>query len=164
MVCNSLYVHSLVNTDYDGNALLRKAISPVEGIMYHMITFVSIALIINIIAVIAIIFGIILLGNKLDVIERNVCNTHSIILRFKNTNEDMINRYNTDLKSIKNRLSVLAKVSSIALSKVSTIKETVNNTKTKNEAKNSCTNILVKHKSHKKSNANVKLNIAKNDR
>lgn len=30
MVCNGLYVHSLINTDYNRNALLRKAEFPVE--------------------------------------------------------------------------------------------------------------------------------------
>ena len=31
MVCNGLYVHNFVNTDYNRNALLRKAEFPVEG-------------------------------------------------------------------------------------------------------------------------------------
>lgn len=131
--------------------------------LYHMITFIAIALIVNIIAVIAIIFGIVLLGNKYDIIERNVCNTHNVLFRIENTTKDMISKYNAELKSIENRLSVLEKFGDIALNKVQYIKEIVDDTKTKNEAKNSYTHIRVKHKSHKKPNANVKLNIAKND-
>lgn len=57
MVCNGLYVHSFANTDYNRNALLRKAESPVEGTLTNMIAIISFTL--NIIAIVAVMIFII---------------------------------------------------------------------------------------------------------
>lgn len=57
MVCNGLYVHSFANTDYNRNALLRKAESPVEGTLTNMIAIVSFTL--NIIAIVAVMIFIV---------------------------------------------------------------------------------------------------------
>lgn len=57
MVCNGLYVHSFINTDYNINALLRKAEFPVEGTLTNMIAIVSFTL--NIIAIVAIMIFIV---------------------------------------------------------------------------------------------------------
>lgn len=57
MVCNGLYVHNFINTDYNRNALLRKAESPVEGTLTNMIAIVSFTL--NIIAIVAVMIFIV---------------------------------------------------------------------------------------------------------
>ena len=57
MVCNGLYVHSFINTDYNRNALLRKAEFPVEGTLTNMIVIVSFTL--NIIAIVAVMIFIV---------------------------------------------------------------------------------------------------------
>ena len=57
MVCNGLYVHSFINTDYNRNALLRKAEFPVEGTLTNMIAIVSFTL--NIIAIVAVMIFIV---------------------------------------------------------------------------------------------------------
>lgn len=57
MVCNGLYVHSFVNTDYNRNALLRKAGYPVERTFVDMIAIISFTL--NIIAIIAVMIFIV---------------------------------------------------------------------------------------------------------
>lgn len=57
MVCNGLYVHSFANTDYNRNALLRKAESPVEGTLTNMIAIISFTL--NIITIVAVMIFII---------------------------------------------------------------------------------------------------------
>lgn len=57
MVCNGLYVHNVVNTDCNRNALLRKAIFPVEEIIINMVALTT--FILNIIAIIAVIVFII---------------------------------------------------------------------------------------------------------
>lgn len=57
MVCNGLYVHNFANTDYNRDALLRKAESPVEGTLTNMIAIVSFTL--NIIAIVAVMIFII---------------------------------------------------------------------------------------------------------
>lgn len=57
MVCNGLYVHNIVNTDCNRNALLRKAISPRRGIVVNMIALTTFVL--NIIVIIAVIVFII---------------------------------------------------------------------------------------------------------
>ena len=57
MVCNGLYVHSFINTDYNRNALLRKAEFPVERTLTNMIAIVSFTL--NIIAVVAVMIFIV---------------------------------------------------------------------------------------------------------
>ena len=57
MVCNGLYIHNFVNTDYNRNALLRKAEFPVEGTLTNMIAIVSFTL--NIIAIVAVMIFIV---------------------------------------------------------------------------------------------------------
>lgn len=57
MVFNGLYVHSFANTDYNRDALLRKAESPVEGTLTNMIAIVSFTL--NIIAIVAVMIFIV---------------------------------------------------------------------------------------------------------
>ena len=57
MVCNGLYVHNFVNTDYNRNALLRKAEFPVEGTLTNMIAIISFTL--NIIAIVAVMIFIV---------------------------------------------------------------------------------------------------------
>lgn len=57
MVCNGLYIHSFINTDYNRNALLRKAEFPVEGTLTNMIAIVSFTL--NIIAIVAVMIFIV---------------------------------------------------------------------------------------------------------
>lgn len=57
MVCNGLYVHNFINTDYNRNALLRKAEFPVEGTLTNMIAIVSFTL--NIIAIVAVMIFIV---------------------------------------------------------------------------------------------------------
>lgn len=57
MVCNGLYIHNVVNIDYNRDALLRKAKSPVEGIIINMVALTI--FIFNIIAIIAVIVFII---------------------------------------------------------------------------------------------------------
>ena len=57
MVCNGLYVHSFINTDYNRNALLRKAEFPVERTLTNMIAIVSFTL--NIIAIVAVMIFIV---------------------------------------------------------------------------------------------------------
>lgn len=57
MVCNGLYIHNFVNTDYNRNALLRKAEFPVEETLTNMIAIVSFTL--NIIAIAAVMIFII---------------------------------------------------------------------------------------------------------
>lgn len=57
MVCNGLYVHNFVNTDYNRNALLRKAEFPVERTLTNMIAIVSFAL--NIIVIVAVMIFIV---------------------------------------------------------------------------------------------------------
>ena len=57
MVCNGLYIHSFINTDYNRNALLRKAEFPVERTLTNMIAIVSFTL--NIIAVVAVMIFIV---------------------------------------------------------------------------------------------------------
>ena len=57
MVCNGLYVHNFVTTDYNRNALLRKAESPVEGTLTNMIAIVSFTL--NIIVIVAVMIFIV---------------------------------------------------------------------------------------------------------
>ena len=57
MVCNGLYVHNFINTDYNRNALLRKAGFPVEGTLTNMIAIVSFTL--NIIVIVAVMIFIV---------------------------------------------------------------------------------------------------------
>ena len=57
MVCNGLYIHSFINTDYNRNALLRKAEFPVEETPTNMIAIVSFTL--NIIAIVAVMIFIV---------------------------------------------------------------------------------------------------------
>ena len=57
MVCNGLYVHNFINTDYNRNALLRKAEFPVEGTLTNMIAIVSFTL--NIIVIVAVMIFIV---------------------------------------------------------------------------------------------------------
>ena len=57
MVCNGLYVHSFINTDYNRNALLRKAEFPVEGTLTNMIAIVYFTL--NIIVIVAVMIFIV---------------------------------------------------------------------------------------------------------
>lgn len=57
MVCNGLYVHNFANTDYNRDALLRKAESPVEGTLTNMIAIVYFTL--NIIVIVAVMIFII---------------------------------------------------------------------------------------------------------
>lgn len=57
MVCNGLYVHNFVNTDYNRNALLRKAEFPVEGTFTNMIAIVYFTL--NIIVIVAVMIFIV---------------------------------------------------------------------------------------------------------
>ena len=57
MVCNGLYVHNFINTDYNRNALLRKAEFPVEGTFTNMIAIVYFTL--NIIVIVAVMIFIV---------------------------------------------------------------------------------------------------------
>lgn len=57
MVCNGLYVHNFINTDYNRNALLRKAEFPVEGTLTNMIAIVYFTL--NIIVIVAVMIFIV---------------------------------------------------------------------------------------------------------
>ena len=57
MVCNGLYVHNFVNTDYNRNALLRKAEFPVEETLTNMIAIVYFTL--NIIVIVAVMIFIV---------------------------------------------------------------------------------------------------------
>lgn len=57
MVCNGLYVHSFINTDYNRNALLRKAEFPVERTLTNMIAIVYFTL--NIIVIVAVMIFIV---------------------------------------------------------------------------------------------------------
>lgn len=57
MVCNGLYIHNFANTDYNRNALLRKAKFPVEGTLTNMIAIISFTL--NIIVIVAVMIFIV---------------------------------------------------------------------------------------------------------
>lgn len=128
-----------------------------------MVIVVIVIAIINIIVLSAIIVSIKRLYGVLKTIRIDIGNLHGDLIIFKkNTNIDMIH-INGYLENIKNKLCILNTIYKCNLNRVYA-KDNKVNTKTKNEAKNSCIKVQMKHKSHKNPNDNVKLNIAKNDK
>lgn len=128
-----------------------------------MVIVVIVIAIINIIVLSAIIVSIKKLYDVLKTIRIDIGNLHGDLIIFKkNTNIDIIH-INSYLENIKNKLCILNTIYKRNLNRVYA-KDNMVDTKTKNEAKNSCTKVQMKHKSHKNPNANVKLNIAKNDK
>lgn len=103
MVCNGLYVHNVINIDYNRNALLRKAESPVEGTFVDMITIIS--FILNIIAITAVIIFIIHITKVhnriydiIDDMDRTIANI--------NTYLNIIKQNDDSLKEVHNKLNI----------------------------------------------------------
>lgn len=103
MVCNGLYVHNVVNIDYNRDALLRKAESPIEGTFVDMITIIS--FILNIIAITAVIIFIIYIAKVhnriydiIDDMDRTITNINAYI--------NTIIQNDDSLKEIHNKLNI----------------------------------------------------------
>lgn len=111
MVCNGLYVHSFANTDYNRDALLRKAESPVEGTLTNMIAIISFTL--NIIAIVAVMIFIIhtnKIHNRIyeiiDKMDRTIDDI-SIHLNIIKQNDDSIKKAHDKLNICTNGITEL---------------------------------------------------------
>lgn len=111
MVCNSLYVHNFINTDYNRNALLRKAEFPVEGTLTNMIAIVSFTL--NIIAIVAVMIFIVhtnKVHNRIyDIIDKmdRTIDDISIHLNIIKQNDDSIKKAHDKLNICINGITEL---------------------------------------------------------
>lgn len=111
MVCNGLYVHNFVNTDYNRNALLRKAESPVEGTLTNMIAIISFTL--NIIAIVAVMIFIVhtnKVHNRIyDIIDKmdRTIDDISIHLNIIKQNDDSIKKTHDKLNICINGITEL---------------------------------------------------------
>lgn len=111
MVCNGLYVHNFVNTDYNRNALLRKAESPVEGTLTNMIAIISFTL--NIIAIVAVMIFIVhtnKVHNRIyDIIDKmdRTIDDISIHLNIIKQNDDSIKKAHDKLNICINGITEL---------------------------------------------------------
>lgn len=111
MVCNGLYVHSFVNTDYNRNALLRKAESPVEGTLTNMIAIVYFTL--NIIVIVAVMIFIVYTNKVhnriyeiIDKMDRTIDDI-SIHLNIVKQNDDSIKKAHDKLNICINGITEL---------------------------------------------------------
>ena len=111
MVCNGLYVHNFINTDYNRNALLRKAKFPVEGTLTNMIAIVSFTL--NIIAIVAVMIFIIhtnKVHNRIyEIIDKmdKTIDDISIHLNIIKQNDDSIKKVHDKLNTCINGITEL---------------------------------------------------------
>lgn len=172
MVYNGLYVHSLINTDYNRNALLRKAKSPVEGTFVDMITIISFTL--NIIAIIAVMIFIIHIAkvhnrihNIIDDMDRTIADMSAHL--------NIIKQNDDSLKEVHNKLNICTNGITEIISKlrytnknidkiISTVVERIADYNKTNEAKFSLLIERLNNTSTNKNKENVKLKTAKTKR
>lgn len=172
MVCNGLYVHSFVNTDYNRDALLRKAGYPVEGYFTNMVAIVYFTF--NIVAIIAIMIFII---NTIKIHNR----IYKIIDKMNRTIDDIsihlniIKQNDNSLKKAHDKLNICTNGIAELMSKikytnktvdkiVSTIIERIANYNKMNEAKFSLLIEQLNNISTNKNKENVKPKTAKTKR
>ena len=172
MVCNGLYVHNFVNTDYNRNALLRKAEFPVEGTLTNMIAIVSFTL--NIIAIVAVMIFIVhtnKVHNRIyeiiDKMDRTIDDI-SIHLNIIKQNDDSIkkthDKLNICINGITELISKLRYTNKTVDKIIYTVVERIADYNKMNEAKFSLLIERLDNIFANKSKENVKPKIAKTKR
>lgn len=172
MVCNGLYVHSFANTDYNRNALLRKAESPVEGTLTNMIAIISFTL--NIIAIVAVMIFIIhtnKVHNRIyeiiDKMDRTIDDI-SIHLNIIKQNDDSIkkthDKLNICINGITELISKLRYTNKTVDKIIYTVVERIADYNKMNEAKFSLLIERLDNIFTNKNKENVKLKTAKTKR